>query len=422
VVKSWRSVASQQTLHRAAATEADTTGSPPRHLVIVKNGVPPLVAFLVGWVLVASRSAGSLARAMHASRWIRRDSGQYLKIAAHGYRLSTHCAGAPRAVGQVVHICGNITWLPGYPAVVRVVSLTGISLPTAAVSVAWACWYLTLLMVWALTDSARTPSRWACVLLAAVFPGQVYFAAAFPISLCTFLMLAAVYAVTVAHRGGVGAAVGFVAGATYLPALALAPGLLVTAVLRRPRRAASPYLLGAGAVVAGLVAVLGYAQLAVGRWDAYFVSEREEYGVRTSAPWRVFIDHVAPMWTGVATPMPGAPPRAHPYLHTIVDTAGVVAARQSALVAMLLLLAVCMTVRRGGMSAPDAALLGTAVVAWLIPYLGGGALSIYRSEACVIVVVPLLRRFNWWQLAAAVAAAGWVAYDLAPLFENYALV
>jgi hypothetical protein len=56
------------------------------------------------------------------------------------------------------------------------------------------------------------------------------------------------------------------------------------------------------------------------------------------------------------------------------------------------------------------------VVGWLIPYVGGGKLSVYRDEAMMIVLVPLLRRLPAWVLAGPLLAAVWVADMMAPLF------
>jgi hypothetical protein len=70
----------------------------------------------------------------------------------------------------------------------------------------------------------------------------------------------------------------------------------------------------------------------------------------------------------------------------------------------------------------DLTLLGTAFTAWLIPYVAAGGLSIYRSEACLIVLVPLLRRLPLWDLTVLACAASVVAYHMAPLFFSNALI
>ncbi|MGO9077424.1 MAG: hypothetical protein ACLQDY_00045 [Streptosporangiaceae bacterium] len=73
-------------------------------------------------------------------------------------------------------------------------------------------------------------------------------------------------------------------------------------------------------------------------------------------------------------------------------------------------------------AAAEIVLAVTAAAEWLIPYAGGGKLSLYRAEALVIVAVPLLRRLPAWLLAAAVAVAAWVALAMAPLFFSSALI
>ena len=363
---------------------------------------PPLVAFVAGWLLVAWRTAGNVGAAFNTATWVRRDSGQYLKIASYGYRATTNCAGAPSANGHVAHLCGNVTWMPGYPAFLKLVSLFGLSLPAAGLLAAWLFWFLALVMVWVLTADARTSARWMCLLLAAVFPGQVYFAAVFPIGMCMFFVLLAIYATTKSGRAWLCAVASCIAAATYVPALALLPAFVVAAVVFRGRpRVVVPSLAGIVGLVAGIGAVFVYSQFAVGKWDAYLITEREEYGVQFHAPWQTLANHVRPVGTSVV-------------------------ARQSVLVAVLVAAAlICAAVhfmRARELGPLDVMLLVTTVAAWLIPYVGGGSLSIYRSEACVLPVVVLLRRLPWWAIAVAVGGAAWVACGLAPLFENNTLV
>jgi hypothetical protein len=59
---------------------------------------------------------------------------------------------------------------------------------------------------------------------------------------------------------------------------------------------------------------------------------------------------------------------------------------------------------------------------WVVPYVAGGSLSTYRSEAFVIVSVPLLRRLPAWLLVVPLGAAVWVAWQMAPYFFNGKLI
>ncbi|MDQ1464722.1 MAG: hypothetical protein QOC73_1663 [Actinomycetota bacterium] len=378
---------------------------------------PPLVAFLAGWSLVALRAPGRWTAVFDPQTFTHRDAFQYLKIARHGYQATTNCAGVPR---PDVHLCGNVTWFPGYPGVIRVVAVTGLRYAVAGLLIAWVCWYLTLLMVWVLSggNASRTPTRWACLALAAFFPGQVYFAAIFPISLVTFATLLCVYwcarAPQLLRRVDYlrGFATGFVAAASYPLAIALAPGLGVGALAVRSRRVRLAMLWALGGVLLGVAAVLIYAQLATGRWNAYFITERQEYGVRTHNPITTLLD------------------RYHRFRHPATSLIRVTTA-QGAFVTVLVVVVIASQLpllvrvlrkRAAAVDAADLVLLATGCVAWLIPYVGGGDLSIYRSEACLIVLVPLLRRVPWWLVAAAAIAAGLIANQMAPLFFANRLV
>ena len=165
-----------------------------RHDALVLLG-PPFAAFVAGWVLIASRAPKGWTSAFDPATFNHWDADQYLSIAKHGYRASAQCHSAPAFPN-----CGNLTWFPGYPGIVRVLASTHIGYPAAALVIAWLCWYLTLLMVWVLsTDKAKsggTARGVACLALAAVFPGQVYFAALFPISLVTFAVLLCIWLAT----------------------------------------------------------------------------------------------------------------------------------------------------------------------------------------------------------------------------------
>ena len=373
---------------------------------------PPFAALVASWVLIASRAPRGWTSAFNPATFDHWDADQYLSIAEHGYRASSQCHVAPAFPN-----CGNVTWFPGYPGVVRILASTHIGYPTAALVIAWICWYLTLLMVWVLsTDKTKrggTSRGVACLALAAVFPGQVYFAALFPISFVTFAVLLCIWLAThpsLTTRAGVvrASAAGVIAGLAYPLAVAAAPALLIGALVTRTRQLRITMLSGAAAIVGGFGLVLAYAQIRVGMWNAYFVTEQHEYGVSTHNPLTLLLtryhQHLHP---------------SSPDLRTITE--------QGALATLLVVVAVVvmlpvLTRARRATDLTDLVLLGTACVSWLIPYVGAGGLSIYRSEACLIVLVPLLRRLPVWAIAAAACAAAVIAYNMAPLFFSNALI
>jgi hypothetical protein len=386
------------------------------------EGWPPFVAFVAGWLVVASRVPGGWAAAFNPASWDRNDSGQYLKIARHGYRMSTYCGAAtfPRPGLPGKRLCGNVTWFAGYPALMRALSLTGVSVMAAGLIIAWLAWYLTLLMIWLLARPEASGffaagRRWACVLLAAVFPGQVYFAAIFPISLATFGMLACVYFATRLPRRWPALIAGALAGSAYLASVAVLPGLALAFVVRWGRQHRTTLAFAGAGVCVGVLAVLGYAQWAVGHWNAYFMTERLEYRV------------------GMHNPLPALATRFHQVWPLPLPGAGRTIAEQTLVVWVVLALAVVgFAILRGApsrhrrgraiLTSSDLVMLVTAVAGWVIPYVGGGRLSVYRAEALVIVAVPLLRRVPMVLLLPLMLGATWVAWQMAPLFFNRVLV
>jgi hypothetical protein len=376
---------------------------------VVAAWLPPLVALLAGWCLLAWRAAAQGLPLLSPSTWARFDSGHYLSIARGGYAVR-NCQGGPvPPIPASAHdLCGNAAWFPGYPAAIRGLSwLTGASAPLAGLIVAWVCWYLVLVLIWRLLAGARSrPSRWACVLIAAFFPGQVYFAALFPVSLTIAGMLCCLEVAlrgTRRWRAGAASLSGFVAAYSYIIAVVLAPALAVTAFSAlRDRRDRLRALLPALAVVAGLGAVLLTIWQAVRIWNIYFLIE-EKYEAGAHFPLASLLEGLRPLWT--------PQPPTQPFRST--------AAAQTLLTLCLVLLAVAVTigrVARRTVSATDLTLLLAAVAAWLVPHIAGGQVSIYRSEAFVILTVPLLRRLPPWLLAVPLVAAVLVAARMATWF------
>src|SRR5215469_2902619 len=220
----------------------------------IANGLPPLIAFICGWLLIASQVPHGLAGVVNPNSFARWDSAWYQRIASHGYRLRFHCHDWHHTVRPGVHLCASVTWFPGYPLLMRAVSVTGISLALAGVMIAWIFWYLTLLMIWLLSEPTPerpvgrwgTPTRWLCLLIAAFFPGEIYFAAIYPISMAAFGMLACCYWSARVPNRTLAAIAGLIAGSAYLPTVAVIPGLVIAAVVTKDRRARAAMCFGAG--------------------------------------------------------------------------------------------------------------------------------------------------------------------------------
>ena len=391
--------------------------------------VPPLVALLGAWAVIAWRSpyrGWSLLAPSSYNRW---DTGQYLGIARTGYNAAWHCPARslPRDLPPGNYLCGKIGWFPGYPYTMRALStVTGIPLETAGLVLAWASWYLVLVLMWRLLADARsTTTRWICLLIAAFFPGQIYFAAIFPISMCIAGILGCLYFALLTSRpvfAWAGFAVGFVAAYSYITAIVLAPTLLIVGLLVVRGRRRYQFIIPAAGAAAGFGAVLLTMQVAVGIWNAYFISAKK-FNVGAHSPLDTLTNRLRPLWT--SQPSPVLNYKAAQTLLTLcfvglvclVTIVGAVRGRDApearkpdwptAIVSRI--------------SAFDLTFVLMAIGVWLVPYIAGGTASTYRSEAFVIVCVPLLRRLPVWLLVVPLGAAVWVAWSMAPYFFNGAL-
>jgi hypothetical protein len=332
----------------------------------------------------------------------------------------------PRDLPPGNYLCGKIGWFPGYPYAMRGLStMTGLPLETAGLVIAWACWYLVLVLMWRLLADARsTTARWMCLLIAAFFPGQIYFAAIFPISMCIAAILACLYIALRTSRPALawaGFAAGFIAAYSYITAIVLAPTLLIVGLLVVRGRRRFQLIIPALGAAAGFGAVLLTMQVAVGIWNAYFISAKK-FNVGAHMPLDTLINRLRPLWTS----QPGSAQvlnyKAAQTLLTLcfvglaclVTIAGAVRgrdvsqARQQDWSATI--------VRR--ISAFDLTFVLMAIGVWLVPYIAGGSASTYRSEAFVVVCVPLLRKLPAWVLVVPLGAAVWVAWSMAPYFFN----
>ncbi|MDQ2751052.1 MAG: hypothetical protein M3Y44_16205 [Actinomycetota bacterium] len=406
--------------------------------------LPPALAWLVSWGWLAHQSTVPWNDLFSSRTWGRWDSRWYVFIARSGYTAVWHCGGhsVPPHLPPGNYLCGTISWFPGYPAAIRAVAaFTPLSLNAAALAIAWLSWFAVLAVMWQLLrDSVSTRTRLLLLVLAAFSPGQIYFLAIFPISFTVAALLGCLYfAFHVQRRGAAAAAfvLGAVAGTGYISALAFCPALALGAVWAaepRIRRAAAA---GAAGVAAGFAAVLVTAQITTGIWDGYFIAN-SKFATGSHMPLVNLTAHLRPLWRTKGL--------VRPHLATAQATQTAFA---TALVLFVLAVAAFAMWRRprdeesadgatqdrpGGslvvvrrsletrISAFDVTLLVAAVGAWLIPYTTGGRVSVWRSEAFVVVCIPLLRRLPARVVLVPVIVAVYVSWRLTPFFFNGQLV
>jgi hypothetical protein len=386
---------------------------PSRRARLLLLFVPPLLAFAVAHAVdyAAAAHVGLPWGFFGPGRWIHFDSHQYLRIAARRYTFH-HCL---KSTDPPHSYCGNAGWLPLYPKLVNLLGRLGTPLPWAGKYLAEACALGTMILVWLLIGPSWSARDLLALALAAVFPGQVYYFAVFPISLVAFLSVA--FLLLLARRRYVLAGLAGAAAAWAYPTGFLLPAVAViyTAIADRGRSFADwleRVIPSAGIPALGITALLLAYQVWARAWDAYFLVQAK-YGNGFHNPVAIFLASLtggAPARYSIAGPNLGykyLPPKA-----------------QTVLVALLVLalVAASLTVWRTSLTRVDWVVLCYTVLVWLFPLTQSIAVSRYRSEALLIPVVVLVRRLPVWIQIPLVAVAAWIAFGMAGLFFQARLI
>jgi hypothetical protein len=378
--------------------------------------------------LAYARAAGPGVFDFEATTWGRWDSGNYADIAQHGYYISS-CASQNRAPHG--DLCSPAAWYPGYPYLGRWIStVTGLTLDHAFVLIAHVAFVALLYVIWLGFFRGRATLRSSLLLvMAAFFPGAIYFLASFPMSLLA-CFLALQIACFLRSRWFVGAVFGALASLCYPIAIVLPAASAIWVLLAvwrgsgdagRSRDGDEPVTatgdtlvrsLGlaaaVGAIVStGTVAVLALHQIVLGDWAASF-HEQQKFGGTLYNPVLNWGHTVVKQNSWIQKTYP--------------ETARVVAA-QTLLVTVIILtcIAVVAFVKKQR-TVHDVGLLVMMVGLWLLPLSSNIETGLYRRVSPLVPAVFLLRRAPWpVTLVLTIASAG-VWWWMAPKFNSGALI
>lgn len=364
----------------------------------VAVGIAVAVALLAAWIgmrLATPRT--DLAGFWNPVSWGRFDTGHYVAIARDGYKFGPCEPQLGYAPGSW---CGNTTWMPAYPLGIRMLIGMGASQDFAASLIPHAALVAALAVAW-VWHLGRGHRDVLVLVLLGVTPGAVYLAASFPMSLTVLGVLVAFALLDrdrplLAGCAGAFAVLSHTFGILVLPAGVL---WLLTEPGRPTRdRLRSAISFGAPGALAYL-SVLAYFQLALGRWNAGFLSQ-EKYGHHLQLPTT----------------------RLHGRWQTVVSGPGAsttyAVAVQSLLVAVLCIVLLVPTIRHwrelAGLDRLRAFYLS---LVWLVPLAyGGPAAGQYRLESLILPGLVLARRSRPMVIAVLTAACFAVAVGTATLY------
>jgi len=392
------------------AVPGDQRGAPvarSRGAWLLLVALPPLAGFVLAHAVdyAAAAHVGLASGFFGPGRWIHWDSHHYLALATRHYTLR-HCH--KRTIPPHSY-CGNAGWLPLYPQLIHLFGGLGVPKPWAGKTLAEACALGTLFLAWLLIGPSWSAPSLLALALAAVFPGQVYLFAVFPVSLAVFLSLA--FLLFLARRRYVLAGLAGAAAAWAYPTGFLLAGVAVayTAIADRGRSFADwleRMLPSAGIAALGFTGLLFAYQIWTHAWNAYFLVQAK-YGNGIHDPAATFL---ASLTRG--------PHVAYPIQQLNVGYKYLPAKAETVLVAALVvtLVAASLTRWRTSLTRTDWVVLCYTVLVWLFPLTQSIAVSRYRSDALVMPAVVLVRRLPLVVQILLVLAAAWIAFGMGALF------
>lgn len=363
--------------------------------------IAPLLTFIAsrGLAHVAARAQG--VDPWSASAWARWDSAHYLGIARLGYEfISCKSIGYPPGLTDA---CGNAGWFPGFPWLMRAMSWSGLSVEVAAAVLPPLFFLACLAVIWNafLKPRGEASARDLLVLLAAaLFPGNVYFHAAFPISLTAFcLLLLCTFAQQRSRPAAAGAAISaFGAALSYSTGFVAGGAALLACAFDRRWRLGRPMRVAA-ASAAGLGLVIFEQWRETGVWGAFF-KVQGKYGYGSGKPFETLYRNLASAGPSIAQSAPR-----WPEIQTLIISIFAVGC--------IAHFALSREARRSPLLRMSLALL---LAYWLFPHSLGGMTSSYRGEALLLPAVIFLRRAPVPLAAACVAVFALVAFMIDQLF------
>jgi hypothetical protein len=330
----------------------------------------PVVALLSAQIVIVAAAVASGEGPFRGATYARYDSYHYLSIATRGYYVELE--NGTNLVG------GNVAWFPGYSLVIRALKPRRVTPAKVGKVVSTIFAFALLALLWrVLREQEGTSFAGVSLLLAAFFPGFIYYHSVFPIGMVAFLDL---LAIVLCARGrfltaGILGALGASAYPTgFLVAVPLAAAIVLDRDLT-PRARVIAFLKGPLVVGLGLAAVALYQARSVG-WNAFLRMRTEYFDNSFSNPIANFIHNTTHVWHA------DFQPEALPHLQTLFVA-----------ILVLLIAAYCWR-QREAMTHLETLLLTNTMAFWIFPLLIGehGAT---RADALLVGAVPLLARFPW---------------------------
>jgi hypothetical protein len=327
----------------------------------------PLLALVAALAAIWIAAAVATVDPRRGSSYVRWDAYNYITIALYGYSLDVEDG---RVVG------GNAAWFPAYPLAIRAIKPSHLSPAKTGRLISSAFAFALLVVIWRLLPGVDPARRAVPLLLAAFFPGFIYYHAVFPISMAACLGVLAI-ACSARRLHLAAGTFGALAAASYTTGFLLGVALTLGVVLDAGlswRGKLVGLVKGPALVALGLASVFLYQERSVG-WDGFFRMQRDYCATERADVVSMFLTNTRHVWAGNFQPE---------YLFQL----------ETVLVAVLMVvLAVLCWRQRRALGPLEWLLFANAVVFWAFPHLVGPAgRNSPRADALLVGMTPLLAR------------------------------
>lgn len=213
--------------------------------------------------------------------WYRWDSGHYLHIAKEGYEFFP-CAGNFGYSDDATEFCGNTGWFPGYPYLIKVLSIFQIDLIQLGSLVSKFFYFSSIFLCLLIADIKAISFRSVIFTLLSTFAlGFIYYNAIFPMSMVLFFALLGMYLILNSRYVGAGYCcfvASFIYPTGFLLTLVFIAFLLYKSLLESTFKVYFQYsFFIAICGLCGILYVFGIFEYQVDEWKA-FILVQGKYG------------------------------------------------------------------------------------------------------------------------------------------------
>lgn len=365
-----------------------------------------LIVFIISKFLILMVQIQLDHNYLDITTWVRWDAAHYLGIAKNGYEFFS-CAGHFGYPLDAKEFCGNTGWFPAYSFLIRFVSAFVGSYEYSAVLLSNLFYFFSLYLMLRISNKYDfSLHTFAFLLVAAFFFGFIYYHAVFPISMIICISLLSIH-YFLKRQIWIAALFAMLVSFTYASGFLLTTTLVLLHLFEK-KTSFKKNLLFAG--LTGLIGGLGLIacflifELKFNDWQAFF-KVQAKYEHHLQNPILNLADYFSV------------------FNRDELLSDGNIILSQSLLVIATYLLALIVYLRKGKKRTRlHSTILLYASLFLVFPWIVGGELSMYRSEALLLPIVLIFKDFKTDYLTSLLGVLLFIGVPMSMLFFKNVLI